>query len=315
MALSLVQSTACEEYVYMQGITAAELKKHIEQTKAFPIYDQRHERIGCLYLGPKDDEFAYNTEELNFIKILCNYVGLALENISQRQKLIAQQATLFKSEKLSALGQLAGGIAHEIRSPLTVIQANTDLLGEIVPPTEKTDKYIKRINENVEKVQDFIESMLDFCRTRPPEITKFDLGLLLKDCLQVIDSTARKQNIRIELDIGEVQVTSDRKRLQQVLVNICLNALQSMLGQPGVLSVSIKCLEQRVVIAVKDQGAGISEENRARLFQPLFTTKPQGTGLGLYMCKNIIESLNGKIYFESVIGQGTIFFVELPVLQ
>ena len=235
------------------------------------------------------------------------------------RQLIAAQDELLRQEKLSILGQLAGSVGHELRNPLGVMNNAIFYLNMIQPDAEKTVKeYLGIIKNEIDNSQRIITDLLDFARTKPPQAKMTTVAELIRESL---DRCAMAENVEVLIDIPDSlpAVRVDSHQLRQVFQNLMVNAVQAMPGG-GVLDLSARLVggrqggaEDAVAIRVGDTGDGIAPENMQRLFQPLFTTKAKGIGLGLVVCKNLVEANGGRIDVESTPGQGTSFVVMLPV--
>src|ERR1043166_9570256 len=205
--------------------------------------------------------------------------------------------------KLASIGELASGIAHEIRNPLAGIGAAVEVLGDNGEITSEIRRQIKRLNA-------MLCSLLDFARQREPEIGACDVVELVRPMLALVRPDAQKQHVTIVEDFpAELpSIRADAGQAQQALLNVLLNAIQAMPGG-GTLTVSASA-NGNVAIHVRDTGVGISEENLQKIFSPFFTTKHSGTGLGRAISRNIMEKHHGRIGVESAVGRGTTFTLE-----
>ena len=232
------------------------------------------------------------------------------------------QEELIRKEKLSVLGQLAGILGHEIRNPLGVMNNAVYFLKTVMTDADEImGEYLNIIGQEIDNAQRIISDLLDFSRTKAPQRQSVSL-------LELVDSSLEKyphqENVSLRKNISETLplVQVDPFQMKQVLQNLITNAMQAM-PNGGVLTISASPVQEPdsppepnvdfVEISVADTGEGISDENMKKLFQPLFTTKPRGIGLGLVACKNLTETNGGRIKVESKLGTGTIFTVMLPV--
>jgi two-component system, NtrC family, sensor histidine kinase HydH len=205
------------------------------------------------------------------------------------------------------------GVAHEIKNPLAAIRSTVQLW-ERLPATTKTEDSTKAIIQSVDRLDDILRRLLLFaraeCRERPCEMNR-----LLSDTFMLLEAQAASHNVRLDLDLQQdiPTVPGSATMLHQVFLNLVLNALQAMPGG-GCLSGSTKYNAQArmVEVTVADTGPGISAEERAHLFQPFFTTKPNGTGLGLALCHEVVQQHGGRIELIPREG-GATFLVSLPV--
>jgi PAS domain S-box-containing protein len=221
----------------------------------------------------------------------------------------AAQEELVRHEGLATLGQLAGGVSHELRNPLGVIKNSVYYLKMVVPDDERVRKHLAILDREVATATRIISGMLDFARTTPPMRAPTDVNSLVRDGLERLMAA---DSVRIERDLAEglppVMVDADQVRL--VLDNLLSNATQAM-PEGGVLTVRTRSVGGRVEICVEDTGAGIAPEHLERIFEPLFTTKSKGIGLGLALARRLTEANDGTIRVEAAAGGGTRFLVEL----
>ncbi|MDH4163671.1 MAG: PAS domain S-box protein [Nitrospirota bacterium] len=228
---------------------------------------------------------------------------------------------LARKEKLATLGQLAGTVGHELRNPLAVIKNAAYYLKTVLPsPAETVREYLEIIASEVDGSERILAELLDFARTTPPRKNRVAAGSLLR---QSLDKCAVPGNIALRAEIPESlpEVDVDLFQMTQVFRNLVVNAVQAM-PKGGELRVSarLKRDERRessdekalLEITVADTGEGITPENMEKLFQPLFTTKMRGIGLGLTLCKKLTESNGGTIAVKSSAGQGAAFTVTVP---
>lgn len=251
-------------------------------------------------------------------------------NLTERRRLEQQ---LIQSEKLSAVGQLIAGVAHELNNPLTSISGYAQLLlrSEALDDTSRQD--LSHIHTQAERAARIVQNLLIFAREHKPERRLVNLNDLLRSTLGLRAYQLRVDNITIvQLYDAELPLTvADPHQLQQVFLNLLNNAHQAIIerGEPGTITLCTKVLNPqppdsqeteapatpRLEVSISDTGIGISERDLARIFDPFFTTKPvgQGTGLGLSICFGIIQEHDGHIHAESTRGVGTTVFVELPL--
>ncbi|WP_432821494.1 cache domain-containing protein [Trichloromonas sp.] len=229
-------------------------------------------------------------------------------------QLMRAQEELLRSEKLAAIGSLAAGVAHEINNPAAIIRGNVEILLMEIPAGESGREEAEEILKQTERVSLITESMLAFAREQTIHPEQVRVNTLIEEILAQISHQVplRQVSIRRELAASLPPVVADGERLRQVFTNILINALQAMDGK-GALSISSHTDNGTVEIRITDTGPGISSEIREKIFNPFFTTKKQGTGLGLSVSYGIIKALGGSIAVESAVGRGSTFIVSLPV--
>ena len=240
-----------------------------------------------------------------------------LQDITERKQL---QERLLQTQKLSALGELISGVAHELNNPLTAVVGYAQLLEEErIPPDMRAD--LRRIREQAQRAARIVQNLLDFARKRPPEKVYTDLNSLLERTLDLRAYELRVNNIKVVTDLasGLPWTMVDPHQIQQVFLNIITNAQQAMSEAHGRGTLTVRTSVQDDVIRVEiaDDGPGIPPEIMPRIFDPFFTTKEvgKGTGLGLSIAYGIVTEHGGQIWAESQPGQGARFIIELPVVR
>ncbi len=228
------------------------------------------------------------------------------------------EGELIKANKLSALGELASSIAHEIKNPLISIQGFARRIGT-TEDRDKLEKYAKFIEQEADRLTQVLTKLLGFSRMDEPKKDFLNMNDIVDDTVLFMEHhLTRFKNVEIavekEPDLPLVQV--DRIHVQQTVVNILMNAAQAMPGG-GKILIKTGRGDQYVFISITDNGVGIKEEDLEKIFEPFFTTKEkeQGTGLGLSLCKRLIEANAGKIEVESKVGEGTTFTIMIPMNQ
>jgi len=243
-----------------------------------------------------------------------NYFGRIwfFRDITHRKRMEEQ---LVRQEKLAVLGQLAGGVGHELRNPLGVIKNSVYFLNMALESKDpELLETLKILEKEVATSERIINSLLDFARDKPPLRRKVDIRQILPGILSRISVPG---NIQVEYPVVNSlpRVMADPDQLDQVFGNIILNAVQAM-PQGGRLMIKSETREPGwVAVSITDTGVGIPEENIEKIFEPLFTSKAKGIGLGMAISKTFIESHCGSIEVQSKPGKGTTFTVKLPVIE
>jgi len=252
-----------------------------------------------------------------------NVVQWFCRDISDRRRAEREkdnlQTQLLQTEKMSAIGQLISGVAHELNNPLTgVIGYSQLLLGQ--DADEKTRRGLEKVYAEARRCHRIVQNLLTFARKHTPEKKSISINDILEATIELRSYQLRVDNISVEMllskDLPSTQ--GDFHQLQQVFMNIVINAHQAMKesGPGGHLVVKSSLVNELIRVEIADNGPGIPPEAIKKIFDPFFTTKPtgQGTGLGLSICYGIIQEHDGNIYTASTLGQGTVFTVDLPVL-
>ena len=231
------------------------------------------------------------------------------------EDLAAAHEQLVRQERLAAIGELASSIGHELRNPLGVISNALYLLrGDIAKrPDAAADRHLATAEREVSAATVIVADLLEFARQRDPVITDVDITGLVDEVLTVLPPPAGIEVDR-QLPSGPLSALADRDMLRQVLLNLLGNAYQAM-PEGGRVSVEVSDERNVVRISVADTGAGMTQDVKDSLFQPFFTTKARGIGLGLAVCKRIIDAHSGRIEVDSTPGQGAEFIVTLPALR
>ncbi len=214
---------------------------------------------------------------------------------------------LIKAERLSAIGELAARLSHDLRNPLSVIKSSVEisLIRNKESLTQKDHESIQRINNAIQRMTNQIEDVLDYVKTT--ELEKKQISL--KSCITNIVNELQLNKINIKIPDNDITVLADESKLEIVFSNLLKNAIDAIGDNPGTIEIRYHDEENYVLIDIIDSGSGIKEDNIDKIFEPLYTTKQTGTGLGLVSCKNIIEQHGGKI---SVKNNPTTFTITLP---
>ncbi|OGP74894.1 MAG: hypothetical protein A2V86_18295 [Deltaproteobacteria bacterium RBG_16_49_23] len=225
------------------------------------------------------------------------------------------EAQLIRSEKLAALGQLAAGIAHEIRNPLTSINILIHSLRERLPSENSQQDDLKVIEEEIHRMNEIVDQFLRFAKPASPFLEKTEILSLFEETLQLLRPQIEKQHIVIEKEFQALpMVLMDREQIKQAILNLLLNAIQAM-PDGGRLTLSGWNSEegQWICLSIQDSGMGVLAEDMNKLFDPFFSTKEGGIGLGLSITHRIIDQHHGKIEVRSDPGHGTHFTIWLPI--
>jgi signal transduction histidine kinase len=236
------------------------------------------------------------------------------EMVEERTKELREaQEALIRQEKLAVLGQLAGGVGHELRNPLGAIKNAAYFLNMVL---EEPDPEVKETLEILEKEvatsERTISGLLDFARPKPPTRRRTDIEEVVQEALSRV-TVPENVEVVSQLDGRLPIILADSDQLGQVFGNIILNAVQAMPEGGQLIIKSQVPSPEWVAVSFMDTGVGIPEENLGRLFEPLFTTKAKGIGLGMAVTKTLVEGHGGKIEVESEVGVGTTFTVRLPI--
>ena len=222
------------------------------------------------------------------------------------------EAQLQRNERLAALGAVAAGLAHEIRNPLASVSGSVELMRHALPPGADEDRLMNIVIREVERLNLLITDFLQFARPAPPTLAPVDLGALVGEIVEIMRNDPAAQDRELVLPgPGAWWVRADGSQLRQVLVNLLLNAAQAT-RPGGRVEVLLEPHEGMVALRVRDDGAGLKPETLEHIFDPFYTTKEAGTGLGLATVHRTVEAHHGRVEVESVEGEGSCFSIFLP---
>jgi len=255
-----------------------------------------------------------NIKELNEVYDALREKLIELRRRNEKLRIFEER--FVKANKLSAIGELASSIAHEIKNPLISIQGFARRIGA-TKDRDKVEKYAEFIEQEADRLSQVLTKLLGFSRMDEPKKDLLDMNEIVDDTVMFMEhhlTRFKSVEISVEKKPDLPMVYVDKIHVQQTVVNIIMNAAQAM-PEGGRIRIKTGLNDQYVFIAISDTGVGIKEENLDRIFEPFFTTKEkeQGTGLGLSLCKRLIEANAGKIEVESKIGQGTTFTIMIPI--
>jgi len=295
----------------------------------------RENTVGVINVTDKISRENFTDREETLLSVLAGQAAVAVENAniySQLQSKILTlgqtidqlnqtQNQLIQSEKMAAVGQLAFGIAHEIRNPLGIILGGVEFLEKNLVKKDGIKKEIvEKLKQSIDRANNIIVDLLRFSRTSKLEAQSVDICALMEEVVSLIKNQAYSKDVRIVKNYTDsaLSVLADPALLRQVFFNLCINAIDSM-SKGGRLTLNIYSgqgtrANKEVIIEIADTGKGIPKDILPRIFEPFFTTKEpgKGTGLGLSIVHLILERHKGAIGVESVVAKGTKFTIRLP---
>jgi signal transduction histidine kinase len=307
-------------------------KLNLQSLVVIPLL-AKEKALGAIAADRVEPGKNITRETLESVMTFAQQAGLAIHNAFMYQELKAfsqqmeekiqkttadlrkTEAQLIRSEKLAALGQLAAGIAHEIRNPLTSINILIHSLTENLPTQDSRWEDLKVIEEEILRMNEIVDQFLRFARPASPLFEKADLIPIFEETLQLLRPQIEKGKISVKKEFEPLPlITVDREQIKQVILNLLINGIQAMpaggeLGITGRFSKDGYWVE----LSIQDSGLGIPPEDMDKLFDPFFSTKEGGMGLGLSIAHRIIDQHHGKIEVESSPGKGTLFSISLPV--
>jgi len=272
------------------------------------------EKVALISEGNLDVEvsFSQRNDEIGDLGRNFNHMTKQLRE-SRKEIETMHRTQMSRAEHLATLGELATGLAHEIRNPLAGIAGVIEIIGRDLPLTSPARDMVKDVRLEINQINRILTDLLETARPHPPMMMRSNLNTTVEHAVMLARQQVLSQPIKIDLqqapDLPEVEHDSDR--IHQVLLNLLLNAVQSMDGA-GKVRVDIGAKDDCARVTVSDTGRGIPEEQLAHIFRPFYTTRGNGTGLGLSLARRIVEDHRGRINVTSVVGKGTKFEVLIP---
>jgi signal transduction histidine kinase len=280
-----------------------------------------NEKVGFVevaYLEKKFtiDEGPFLFEERSLIDSVAREVAIFYERTRAEAERVSLQEQLRHADRLATIGQLAAGVAHELNEPLGNILGFAQLAKKSPDLPEQVAKDLKNIESASLNAREIIKKLLTFARQLPPKKVPVNINDIIIESTNFFESRCTKNGIRLTQHLADdlSRITVDPGQINQMFVNLMVNAIQAM-PEGGTLTVRTQLTREGICLSVEDTGIGMTEETRKKVFLPFFTTKDinEGTGLGLAMVHGIITSHGGKILVESEMGKGTRFLVHLPM--
>ena len=279
---------------------------------------------GVITLGARADGAVFTQEDLEVLTILANQLATAMANARLYADLKRSREMIERSERLSAIGTMAAGLAHEIRNPLVSIRTFTQLLPERIEDAEFREQFLDLTLSEVDRICTLINELLAFARPAPAELRLMDVDDCLGRICMLLQSQAKGRSVKLikndpgrDCTPGDVSITADEDQVKQVVMNLILNAIQACPegGTVEVVTSPTTCENRRFVcVEITDDGVGMEEDLVSHIFDPFFTTRREGTGLGLSIAHQIVTRHGGFIDVRSSIGEGTSFFLHFPVV-
>jgi len=279
----------------------------------------KNELVGVLNLGHKVTRDMYNREDLGLLKTLANQATIAIENAKMYDALKKTKSRMQRADRLASLGTLTAGLAHEIRNPLVAVKTFLQLLPEKYDDDEFRNYFLSVASGEVDRISSLVTELLDFARPSEPQLREENINEILDKMVTLVTTETKKKNLKITRNLGEhlpfIQV--DKDQIKQVFLNILLNAVQAT-PENGEITIVTRSFakspgETFLQIEVKDTGPGIPAQELELIFTPFYTTKTQGSGLGLSITHQIVEEHRGYIEVDSQVGSGTSFTINLPL--
>jgi signal transduction histidine kinase len=312
----------------MDGIDALlTIKKRYHETEVILLTGNANTQDGVA--GIKSGAFDYLTKPVEFDHLLGKIVQAYDKIISEREQKAAKEykvrieQQMIATERLAALGTLAAGVAHEINNPLAIINESAGYLRTVlqkeeladIPYRASLDKALEKILTAVIRARTITHQLLADVGKNEQVLAEIDMQALVNETVRLIrrDADSKKIQVHIEADRSQRTLIADPNQIRQVLINLLNNAIHAT-DENGDITVRLRSTDTGVSIDIIDSGTGIARENLDRIFEPFFSTKApgKGTGLGLFVSRDIVEKLGGKLTVESQLGKGSSFTIHIP---
>ncbi len=272
------------------------------------------EKVALISAGNLDVavSFSRRNDEIGDLGRNFNHMMQQLRE-SRKEIETMHRTQMSRAEHLATLGELATGLAHEIRNPLAGIAGVIEIIGRDLPETSPARAMVKDVRLEINQINRILTDLLETARPHPPRMMRSNLNTTVEHALMLARQQVLSHPIKIELNratnLPEVEHDSDQ--IHQVVLNLLLNAVQSIDGA-GTVTVKIGSHEDCATVTVTDTGRGMSEQQISQIFRPFYTTRSNGTGLGLSLVRRIVEEHLGHIEVTSKLGKGSTFEVQLP---
>lgn len=278
--------------------------------------------VGLILLGPRQGRRMYLEQDLELLSTLAGQLTIAIANAKIYENLKKSHGIMRRADRLASVGTLIASLAHEIRNPLVSIKTFTQLLPERIDDEEFRSYFLKVASGEIDRLTTLINELIGFARPAEPDLKGEDVNTLLDKIERLLAGEARKKNIRIIHEYGAdlPPVMLDAEQMKQVFLNIMLNAIQAIHGDDGQIRIRTRMTrvsreegsDPFVAVEIQDNGQGIPKENLERVFDPFFSTLPEGSGLGMTISHQIVHEHGGYIDLESELGKGTRVGIFLP---
>jgi signal transduction histidine kinase len=246
-----------------------------------------------------------------------SFNDMADELMTRERSLKSAQLALVQSEKMAAVGTLSAGLAHEVKNPLSAVLGYAQLSKRKLDQPDVLRKHLDTIESETRRCNEIIGNLMQFSRQEKGEFTDVTVNEVVQKSVDIVDHQLGLNNVHVNLDLAAdiPEIIGNPNQLQQVLMNLAINAQQAMDPDGGTVDIATYCDDDNVYISVSDTGPGISEEVAEKIFEPFFTTKAagKGTGLGLSVTYGIIRDHKGEIRVERAESGGARFVIELPL--
>lgn len=281
---------------------------------------------GMVFFSGKENGTDYTKSEKNTLNNLLDQASFALENVSLYHQQQDRINNMYRADRLSIMGELAAGAAHEIRNPLTSIRSTIQFIMKGITDQDHKELAADLIEE-VDRINEILQGLLSFARPNSPKNERVNIKLIIEQVIHLLATTAKKKKIEIEFNYHATatEIYADPAQLKQVLLNIILNAIQAI-EETGLVHIAVEetvtnteikesGINNELFIIISDNGCGISKEKLDHIIDPFYTTREEGTGLGLSISYGIINKHGGDLKVESEEGRGTVVTISIPYIN
>jgi predicted ATPase/signal transduction histidine kinase len=299
-------------YVHRNGVRSA---------LCLPILNQAT-LIGALYLENNLTPYAFTSERVAVLEVLASQAAISMENARAEEELREAQADLAHASRVNTMGELTAALAHEVNQPITAVVANANaalgFLSSENPDLEEVREAAMAIISASERAAKIVSRTRDLFKKRIPQPELLDMDDVLRGTLVLLESEARRHavSIQTQLAVGSIAVSGDRVQLQQVIMNLVINSIDAMKDIEGSRDLAINSRTTNdgwIEVSVSDSGIGLPPQGADRVFETFYTTKADGTGMGLSICRSIVQSHGGRLWAETNPTRGATFKFMLPV--
>jgi C4-dicarboxylate-specific signal transduction histidine kinase len=280
-----------------------------------------NEVVGIISLGRKQMQ-PFTDKQISLFRDIAAQATIALESTRRERQYREMQSALAHANRITTMGQLTASIVHEVKQPITATATGAEAalrwLDRQPPNLEEARQIVADIVKDSHRAGDVIDRMRDLIKKAPPQKDRVEINGAIREVIELTYSEAVKNGVSVQTQFAESLplIQGDRVQLQQVMLNLITNAIQAMSGlAAGVRELRItteNTESEGVRLGVRDSGPGLSSENFQRLFEPFYTTKPEGMGIGLSICRSIIEAQGGRLWAIPCEPQGTLFQFTIP---
>ena len=277
--------------------------------------EEKEKRAAELIIANRELAFENEEKEKRAAELIIANKELAFQNEEKEKRAVEYahlQEEIAHIERLNLIGNMAAGLAHEVRNPMTVIKGYLQYFKKKIP--NSLHDQLDLVLSELARIEMIITDFLAISKINHIAPMEHDLNVIIDSIAPLLQSEALQRGISLELKLDKdiSKLTLEEKEIKQLLLNIAMNGLNAM-GQHGILTIKTKCHDNGVILSVTDSGCGISKELQKKIFDPFFTTRNEGTGLGLAVCASIVAAHDAKIKVQSKEGKGTHFIITFPV--